>query len=236
MLLPAKTKVNGNNRRNLGDPANIRHLTCQNPRMTGPVQRALVARAELTMRTRIAIGLLLAIFAAAPLAIAQSETSKVEVYGGYDYVRYNANPKISGVPPSESFNANGLSGQLEFNAIRWLGLVADFSGYSVARQGLNTTHQISYLFGPRINLRHGKFTPFAQALLGRVWAEDGITLGTVTAFGMTAGGGLDVRVAQHFSIRPAQVEYFLTKFFDGNNNRQNNFRFGVGVIYRFGGK
>jgi len=37
-------------------------------------------------------------------------------------------------------------------------------------------------------------------------------------------------------IRPAQAEYFLTKFFDGNNNRQNNFLFSTGIVLRFGGK
>ena len=195
-----------------------------------------MAKAELIMRKRLTVALLLAIFGTAPLAKAQERAAKFEVYGGYDYVRYNANPKISGVPPSESVNANGVSGQVEFNPIHWLGLVADFSGYRVARQGLNTTYQVSYLFGPRVNLRRGKITPFAQVLLGRVWAEDGITLGTVTAFGTTAGGGVDARVSRHFSIRLAQAEYFLTKFFDGSNNRQNNFRFGAGIVYRFGGK
>jgi len=31
----------------------------------------------------------------------------------------------------------------------------------------------------------------------------------------------------------AQAEYFLTHFADGNSNRQNNFRFGAGVVFRF---
>lgn len=188
------------------------------------------------MRNSLAIGLLLAIFGTVPPAKAQEERSKLELYGGYDYVRYNANPRVSGIPPSESFNANGVSGQIEYNANNWLGVVSDFSGYAVARQGFATTHQISYLFGPRINLRRSKVTPFAQVLLGRVWAEDGITLGSVTAFGLTAGGGVDVRVSRHIAIRPVQAEYFLTKFRDGNSNRQNNFRFSTGIIIRLGGR
>lgn len=187
------------------------------------------------MRNSRAVALLFAVFGYTSVAKAQG-TPALELYGGYDYVRYNANPKISGVPPSESFNANGVSGQIAYNPNNWLGLAAELSGYALARQGFATTYQISYLFGPKINVRRGKITPFAQVLFGRVWAEDGITFGSVTAFGMTAGGGIDVRVSRHIVIRPAQAEYFLTEFFDGNNNRQNNFRFSTGIVLRFGGK
>lgn len=167
---------------------------------------------------------------------AQEQTSKLELYGGYAYVRYNASPRITGVPLSESFNANGASGQIEFNANNWLGLVADVTGYSLARRGFTSTNQISYLFGPRINRRRGKVTPFGQVLLGREWAKDGIVFGPVTAFAMMAGGGVDYAVSRHFAVRPVEAEYFLTKFPDGNNERQNNFRYSAGIIFRFGGK
>ena len=187
------------------------------------------------MRNWFAIALLCPVFVYPSVAKAQEKTV-IELYGGYDYVRYNANPRVSGLPPSESFDANGLSGQVTYNPYSSLGLVAELSGYALARQGFATTHQVSYLFGPRINLRHSKITPFAQVLLGRVWAEDGITFGSVTAFGMTAGGGIDIRVSRLIAVRPVQAEYFLTKFFDGNNNRQGNFRFGAGIVLRLGGE
>jgi opacity protein-like surface antigen len=186
------------------------------------------------MKKTAAVVLVLALLGIAMPAKAQNGTSILEAYGAYDYVRYNAIPKINGVPPSESFSANGGSAQVEYNANSWLGLVADFSGYAVARQGFATTHQISYLFGPRINLRRGRVTPFAHVLLGRVWAEDGITFGSVSAYGMTAGGGVDFNVSKHIAIRPFQAEYFLTKFPDGNNNRQNNFRYSAGIVFRLG--
>jgi len=187
------------------------------------------------MQKPIVVGLLVGLFGTLPPTKAQ-ESSKVDLYGGYDYVRYNASPRISGVPRSESANANGLSGQFTYNPYSSLGLVAELSGYAVARQGFNTTYQISYLFGPRVNLPRGKITPFAQVLLGRVWAEDGFTFGSITAFGLTAGGGIDLRVSRHMAIRLGQAEYLLTKFADGNNNRQNNFRFGAGIVLRFGEK
>jgi hypothetical protein len=57
------------------------------------------------------------------------------------------------------------------------------------------------------------------------------------ASGMTAGGGgVDISMSRHIAIRPVQAEYFLTKFPDGNNDRQNNFWFSAGIILGFGGK
>lgn len=184
-----------------------------------------------------AVVLLLVLFGFRPGAKGQEiETPKVELYGGYDYVRYNANPRINGVPPSESFNANGISGQAVYNPNSRLGIVAELSGYSLARTGRNTTYQISYLFGPRVSLRRRAIAPFAQVLFGGVWAADGVTLGPVSAFGVTAGGGIDIRVSTYFSVRPLQAEYFMTKFPDGANDRQNNFRYGGGIVLLLGEK
>lgn len=112
-----------------------------------------------------------------------------EVSAGYSYARYNANPRIPGVPTSENVNGNGVSGQFAFNPSSRIGLVAEVAGYAISRQGFATTHEVSYLFGPHINLRRGRITPFVQTLFGRQWAEDGITLGSVSAYAMTVGGG-----------------------------------------------
>jgi hypothetical protein len=54
------------------------------------------------------------------------------------------------------------------------------------------------------------------------------------AFAMTAGGGVDFKISQHFAVGPVQVEYFLTKFTDGGSNKQNNFRYSAGIVFRFG--
>ena len=58
------------------------------------------------------VALFLVLFGFQPCAKAQEiESPKIELYCGYDYVRYNANSRINGVPPSESFGANGITGQ-----------------------------------------------------------------------------------------------------------------------------
>jgi hypothetical protein len=93
------------------------------------------------MRKPLGFALLSALLVSALPAKAQ-EAAKLDLYGGCDYVRYHADPRATGVPPSESFNANGLSGQIAYNPTDWLGLVSELSGYALARQGLGTTHQV----------------------------------------------------------------------------------------------
>ncbi len=189
------------------------------------------------MKESLWVVVLIAVFGIALTAKAQDETPKLELYAGYDYVRFNVNAKVAGFLPSQSFNANGGGGQLEYNPNSWLGIVGDMSGYAV--MGSNSQLEagaFSYLLGPRINLGHGKFTPFTQVLLGGMWATTGIGGGpSASHFAMTAGGGVDFKVARRIAIRLAQAEYFMTRFPDGLNNRQDNFRFSTGIVFRFGG-
>ena len=135
---------------------------------------------------------------------------------------------------AETFNANGAGGQLVYNVNNWLGILGDLSGYwatNVTKAGA----AMPYLFGPRASLRRGKVTPFAQLLAGGILTSSGIqTSGWQSHFAMAVGGGLDVRISRHISFRTVEAEYFLTKISDGLNNRQNNFRVGVGIVLRFG--
>jgi hypothetical protein len=86
-----------------------------------------------------------------------------------------------------------------------------------------------------VNFRHGKITPFAQVLFGGILTSSGIENPAVqNNFAMTAGGGIDIKLTKLIAIRPVQAEYFLTKIPDGLNNRQDNFRFSAGIVFRFG--
>ena len=87
-----------------------------------------------------------------------------------------------------------------------------------------------------MNFRRGRVTPFAQILLGAIWASDAIVLGSKTVLGTTARGGIDVRVSRHLAGRPGQAEYWGMKFPDGANNRQNSVRPSAGIAFRFGGQ
>jgi len=181
------------------------------------------------MRKSIWVVASLAMFAVVSPARAQEETPKAEVYAGYDYVRINDR--------GDAYKFNGGSGQFEYNANDWLGIVGDLGGYYTA----NGFHAglFPYLFGPRINFRGhgrrglGRVMPFAQVLFGGGRSIDNSPL---NAFAMAAGGGVEYKISEHFSIRPVQAEYFLTRFTDGASNRQNSFRYSVGIVFRFGGR
>jgi hypothetical protein len=93
-------------------------------------------------------------------------SAALELYGSYDYTRFNVNADVTGQPPSQEFNGNGGGGQLIYNLNNWLGVLGDAGGYWAT----NSTKQgavIPYLFGPRFNMRRRMVAPFAQVLLGR---------------------------------------------------------------------
>jgi hypothetical protein len=189
------------------------------------------------MRNLLLFVLALAVLCVLPSAKAQEQPDKVEIFGGYTYTRFNINAYVSGFPPSSTYIGNGGGGNLEYNANRWLGLVGDFTGYYVGTTSTAYGGAFSYMFGPRVNFRRGRVTPFVQTLFGGIVTTSGIGQpGPVNSFAMTAGGGVDFKVSRHFAIRPVQAEYFLTKISDGLNNRQNNSRFSAGVVFRFGEK
>ena len=166
----------------------------------------------------------------AGLASAQDEAPKVEAFGGYSYLRVNPGAGATGS------NFNGGSGSLAYNLTPMFGVVADFGGYHWSNSGGDAT-AVSYLFGPKVALRRGPITPFAQVLFGGVHGSGTLSLGTgsANAFAMAAGGGVDWNATQHIGIRLIQAEYVLTKFNEGTGrpDHQNNVRISTGVVFRW---
>ena len=62
------------------------------------------------------------------------------------------------------------------------------------------------------------------------------TRASKTAFAMTVGEGLDIKLSKIFAFRPVQLEYLYTRFGNDcplsvcNNNNQNSFRLKSGVV------
>ena len=189
------------------------------------------------------------------LSAAAQDYSKAEAFVGYSYVRFRATD--SGITLTS--NLNGAVGQVTFNATRMFGIVADFGGYRMSKiSGSGTSggttvtvsgdvsgSVLSYLFGPRVSFRSGPVTPFAQVLFGGVHLGDLTSTAAAfcspaasctvansdSAFATTIGGGVDVRVANHISIRLGQAEYLLTRFDVGSGTAtQNNFRYSAGIV------
>jgi hypothetical protein len=190
------------------------------------------------------------------------EFPKAELFLGYSHFGTGSTDAVAG---NRMVGLNGGSASIAFNLNRYLGLVADFGGYDDSQlqltgNGANEPIVVNssgtaytYLFGPRLSYRNStRFTPFAQVLAGGVHASD-VTIsgcsGSVctplpaqNAFAMTAGGGLDIRLTRHFSIRAVQAEYMMTRFADvtygstGAAITQNDLRLSSGLVYGFGGR
>lgn len=185
-------------------------------------------------------------------------TPRAELFFGYSYLR--------AVPAPADGNRmmwlNGGSTSIAFNFNRHLGIVGDFGGFDdskfrIAGTGGSSSVVVdssgtayTYLLGPRLSFRnHERITPFVQALFGGVHASEvtassactgaGCTvLPSENKFAMTAGGGLDLKLSQHFALRLIQAEYLMTRFDNdatGASASQNDMRLSSGIVFRLGG-
>jgi len=166
---------------------------------------------------------------------------RYEVAGMYNYINF-----APGDPFAHS-NGHGGSGSFTYNASRWIGLTAEAGGYNTERNlfpltGNNNSVRggfMSYLFGPRLNLRRfNYFVPFAEFLVGGVRGSSQMTgAGKQDAFAVAAGGGVDMVLTKYLAWRVAQFDYFMTTLSGpalGSTGRQNSFRAGTGLVLRFG--
>jgi len=189
------------------------------------------------------------------------EYPKVELFLGYTRFGTASNDTV---PGNRMVGVNGGSASLAFNLNRYVGIVGDFGGYDDSQLQLTGTGAnealvvdssgtgYTYMFGPRFSFRNSsRFTPFAQALVGGVHASHVTVSGcagtgcaplpTQLALGVTGGGGLDIRLTHHFSIRAVQAEYMMTRFADvaygsnGDATTQNDLRLSSGLLVSFGG-
>ena len=98
-----------------------------------------------------------------------------------------------------------------------------------------SSHEMDYLFGPRFYVpTHGRVFPFVQVLFGGERFSAGVTgVGSASssAFAIAAGGGADVTLSKHVSLRAIQFDYLYTHF---GGASQNNLRLQSGIVWRFG--
>jgi outer membrane protein OmpA-like peptidoglycan-associated protein len=192
-----------------------------------------------------------------------ADVPKAGVFLGYEYVRFNS---ATDVP---AFSANGGSGQFTYNFNHWLSGVADLGAVhngNISGTNLDSTFA-SYLFGPRVSIRKGRITPYFQVLWGGVYSTSSTQINGLvsqpllfspnppglipgqpitarvtaseTAFAMTAGGGIDIKISRHVSFRPIGLDYYLTRMQNlrtAGDNNQNNIRYTAGVNFLIGGE
>ena len=155
----------------------------------------------------------------------------------YDYVNFRPGS------PFVDFNNHGASGSFTYNASKWLGLTGELGAYRFKNRNLGGTPVNgsieSFLFGPRLNWRKfDYFVPFAEFLLGGSRGGTAlIGVGSQSSFSIATGGGVDMILGKGFAWRVAQLDYYMTNFTGpalGGNGRQDNFRAGTGLVYRWG--
>jgi opacity protein-like surface antigen len=178
-----------------------------------------------------------------------------ETYLGYSFTRVNSGINVP------AFSANGGLGEVAINLNHWLGVVGSFN--AVHNGNIHNLHVdqtlFGYMFGPRVNVRLGRVTPFGETLFGathdsRSFAVPGTTVtvgntqlaqrfvNSATAFSMEIGGGLDVNINHHLAFRPVKLDYYMTRFqpifieglgsFNRNRN-QSNLLYSTGFNFRF---
>lgn len=172
-------------------------------------------------------------------AMAQPEYPRVEVFGGYSYLR--ANP--------EKFNLNGWNFSGTGNVTDWFGIEGDVSGHyghpldsfgdSIPGEHIN---QYTFMGGPRLAYRAGSITPFAHFLIGAARAGTNIdSVGSTHdwALATVIGGGVDINLSKSVALRVAQADWLRTQFKVSSfeeDNHQNNFRFSAGIVIKLGSR
>ena len=189
------------------------------------------------------------------LAAFAQDVPKLEWFLGYNYVRVNSTTQIS------SYSSNGGSSQLAYNFSKYIAGVFDIGGYhNGVVNGYNIDNtMLSYMWGPRVNVRQGRVIPYFNTLFGGVWfgastaknvapctgtscgatTTTGRAAGSLNAFAMAIGGGLDIKINKHASFRPIGLDYFMTRLKNPvlqDDHNQHNLRYSAGINFLFGGQ
>lgn len=87
------------------------------------------------------------------------------------------------------------------------------------------------MFGPRLSIPVGNFTPFGEFFVGFAHIHTGASLPTPanTSFATSAGGGFDYRLIRFLAVR-VEADYIRTTFF---STAQNGLRLSTGIVLRF---
>jgi opacity protein-like surface antigen len=139
-------------------------------------------------------------------------------------------------------NLQGWDAPLEGKISPWFGLVTDYSNHYGSQSFVELTpngpipakvtgHELEVVFGPRVSVSVGKFTPFAEAMVGVGHISTGGTFPgpANTSIATALGGGIDYRLIRPVALR-LEGDYVQTRFFSAT---QNNLRLSTGIVFRF---
>jgi hypothetical protein len=185
---------------------------------------------------------------ALPLMAQAQDNSRIEVFGGYQYLRAG---NVDGM--DNGANASGWDTSATFNFNQHFGVTADFSGSYKSTNVPNPFgnsftypvhfHAYTYAFGPVVSLNsRGTYNPFVHALFGQAHlypngcvifsgSPDECGSGTYSGFAMMLGGGLDAKAGKSVWLRLFQFDWMRLPSDGGGQN--NNLRVSTGVVFHF---
>lgn len=216
------------------------------------------------MRNAVIMAVILFLLSAALFA-QSSDAPKAVIFGGYTYLNNSNSLSSLGstIANNSSDHFNGWDGQFTYNFVHHLGLTADINGnyrtpigFSTLGFTAGTTQSLyNFLFGPTVSTDFGRLGLFGHALFGESVSRlsagvsvpiiGGLTtsVSSANAFAMAFGGGVDIGLTRHISIRAGQFDYLRTQFSptealasglsSSSSGRQNSFRYSGGIILRF---
>ena len=207
------------------------------------------------MRSRLVMCVLLALLIAAPAVAQQSQPaaaqsqpataeqsqpaapqpskpaaapqSKVDIFAGYSYLRFDG--ASMGLPHQSGLNGWAATGTWYFYK-PWLGAVADFSGNYAKSYGL-AFNAYNFLVGPELAYRRPGHTIFIRGLIGM--ARNKISAATDSGLEYGGGGGLDINLRPHLAVRAFQADFLKARTFGVH---QTNIRVSTGLVWRWGHK
>ena len=205
------------------------------------------------------LALTLSFLALCSVTVSAQEAPKVEVFGGYSYLRFAKAIDMHGGEVSVTGNLNkyfgiegAYSGHVGSTGSDLLKLPpgAVFPGGPFVHFDADSAVH-TFLAGPKFTYRGGRVSPYVHALFGaartsgvvEIEFRDNVTgIGGIstarfseTGFGMAIGGGLDVRLTDRVSLRLVQVDYLRTQLAqDRATDGQDNARVSTGIVFTFG--
>jgi hypothetical protein len=171
-----------------------------------------------------------------------AQDSKVDIFGGYQYLHSGDFTANGTSQPDTSVGYNGWDIAPAYKFNKFLGAEADFSGGYGSVSGISN-HIYTYTGGPIVTLGLPVIQPFAHALFGGAHLTSGASGVSVSTNGYTlmVGGGVDAKLNRLLAVRVAQVDWLYYHFSGytadnittGSLSGSNNVRISTGVVLRF---
>jgi opacity protein-like surface antigen len=178
--------------------------------------------------------------AAATPQIGGSDYAKWQIAIAYQYNSYRLFGKQANSNLTSRFHTNGYNISVARYFNDWFGAEAQI-GFGFGNTGTTTfpnklvAKSVFVGGGPRIAFRNSsRLEPWGHGVVGlhhfRFTQSGGpFFLGSNSAVGWLAGGGLDIRVSERVALR-GQADYLGTHYFD---THQRNYQIIAGLVFNF---